>query len=246
MVRAHIDFAPPNTVPELAERAQASTDRPRRELCGHERLWLVVPGSLRSLAAAGIAVAMLALVAHSSAAPSGVAPNGLVYSTASNYVIQPQPAAHRCHAGGHGLYSFPDPRCTPGALNPDVTQATIRQTICRPGWTESVRPPESITEPEKYASLAAYGDAGSVSGYEYDHFVPLELGGATNDHRNLWPEPGASPNPKDMVEDYLNREVCDGKISLSRAQRLIVTSWVKLYREIPKPTPPTTAPAPTA
>jgi hypothetical protein len=196
---------------------------------------------LRSLAAAGTAVAMFAFVAQSSAAPSGVAPNGLAYSTASNHVIQPQPAAHRCRARGHGLYSFPDPRCTPGALNPDVTQATIRQTICRSGWTENVRPPESITEPEKYASLAAYGDTGSASGYEYDHFVPLELGGATNDPGNLWPEPGASPNPKDKVEDYLNREVCDGKMTLSRAQRLIVTNWVKLYREITKPkatTPP--------
>jgi hypothetical protein len=192
---------------------------------------------------------MLAFVAQSSAAPSGVAPNGLVYSTASNHVIQPQPPAHRCHARGHGLYSFPDPRCTPGALNPDVTQATIRQTICRSGWTESVRPPESITEPEKYASLAAYGDTGSASGYEYDHFVPLELGGATNDPGNLWPEPGASPNPKDKVEDYLHREVCDGKMTLSRAQRLIVTNWVKLYREITKPkptTPPTSTPAPSA
>jgi hypothetical protein len=204
----------------------------------------VVLGFLRWLAAAGFGVVMLALVAQSSAAPSGVAPNGLVYSTASNHVIQPQPAARRCHARGHGRYSFPDPRCTPGALNPAVRQATIRRTICRSGWAESVRPPESITEPEKYASLAAYGDNGSASGYEYDHFVPLELGGATNDSRNLWPEPGASPNPKDEVEDYLNREVCDGKMPLSRAQRLIVTNWVKLSREITKPRP--TKPPPPA
>jgi hypothetical protein len=130
-----------------------------------------------------------------------------------------------------------------------VTQATIRQTICRSGWTESVRPPESVTEPEKYASLAAYGDTGSASDYEYDHFVPLELGGATNDPANLWPEPGASPNPKDKVEDYLNREVCDGKMTLSRAQRLIVTNWVTLYREITNPkstTPPKRTPVPSA
>jgi hypothetical protein len=111
-----------------------------------------------------------------------------------------------------------------------VTQATIRQTICRSGWARSVRPPESITEPEKDASLAAYGDRGSASGYEYDHLVALELGGATNAPANLWPEPGSSPNPKDRVEDELNREVCDGKMTLSAAQHLIVTDWVKLYR----------------
>jgi hypothetical protein len=98
--------------------------------------------------------------------------------------------------------------------------------------------------------MAAYGDRGSASDYEYDHFVPLELGGATNDRRNLWPEPGASPNPKDKVEDYLNGEVCDGKLTLSRAQHLIVTSWVTLYRDItkPKPTssPTSTTPSPRA
>jgi hypothetical protein len=112
-----------------------------------------------------------------------------------------------------------------------------------------VRPPESVTEPEKYASMAAYGDPGSASRYEYDHFVPLELGGATNDPRNLWPEPGGSPNRKDQVENYLNREVCDGKMRLARAQRLIVTDWVKLYREIATPkrtSPPTRGRAPSA
>lgn len=184
------------------------------------------------LGATAPAALALALVAQSSAAPSGVAPNGLVYSVAGGHVIQRQLPAGSCHARGHGLYSLPDPRCTPGALDPAVTQATIGQTICRTGWSESVRPPESITEPEKYASMAAYDDGGSASRYEYDHLVPLELGGATNDPRNLWPEPGASPNPKDTVEDDLNAEVCDGTTTLSRAQHLIATNWVALYREI--------------
>jgi hypothetical protein len=52
-----------------------------------------------------------------------------------------------------------------------------------------VRPPESITEPEKFASMDAYGDRGSASSYEYDHDVPLELGGAVNDPRNGSVEP---------------------------------------------------------
>jgi hypothetical protein len=133
-------------------------------------------------------------------------PLGLVYSTASSDVVQSQPAPSSCHAIGSGLYERPDPSCTPGALNPAVTQATIYKTICVAGWTETVRPPESITEQEKAASIAAYGDTGSMGEYEYDHFVPLELGGATNDRRNLWPEPGASPNPKDAVEDIAARE----------------------------------------
>jgi hypothetical protein len=150
----------------------------------------------------------------------------LAYSTASNDVVQAQPAPGSCHAIGSGPYSRPDPACTPGSLNPAVTQATIDHTICVDGWTDSVRPPESITEQEKAASMAAYGATGSMGSYEYDHFVPLELGGATNDPRNLWPEPGASPNPKDTVEDELRQEVCDGRLTLARAQREIATNWV--------------------
>jgi hypothetical protein len=155
-------------------------------------------------------------------------PSGLASSTASAQTVQPQPAPGSCHAIGSGLYSRPDPRCTPGALNPAVTQATSDQTICRQGWTDSVRPPESVTEAEKAGSMAAYGDLGPMGGYEYDHFVPLELGGAVNDPRNLWPEPGASPNPKDAVEDNLNRKVCDGDMTLAAAQRAIARNWVAL------------------
>lgn len=150
---------------------------------------------------------------------------GLVYSSASNSLVQKQPPAGSCHAIGSGVYSRPDSSCTPGALNPAVTQATIDRTICVSGWTETVRPPESVTEQEKAASMAAYGDSGSMDAYEYDHFVPLELGGATNDPRNLWPEPGASPNPKDAIEDSLRQAVCDRQISLARAQQEIVRNW---------------------
>ena len=143
-----------------------------------------------------------------------------------------------CHARGSGLYSRPDPRCTPGALNPEVTQAKIDSTICRSGWTSTVRPPESITEPEKLASMEAYGYTSPPSSYEYDHDVPLELGGAVNDSRNLWPEPnyptpskqGYYFNPKDHLEWALNRLVCDRRMSLAHAQRLIAVDWVSAYR----------------
>jgi len=174
-------------------------------------------------AAAG-ALSLLAVTAAAGAAVN------LVYSTASNEVVQPQPRHGTCHAIGAGLYSRPDPRCTPGALNPAVKQTTIGQTICRTGWTSTVRPPESVTEPEKRASMAAYGDQGPTHSYEYDHFVPLELGGATNDPRNLWPEPGASPNPKDRIEGQLKRQVCAGKMTLAKAQQSIAANWVKLAR----------------
>jgi hypothetical protein len=111
-----------------------------------------------------------------------------------------------------------------------------------------VRPPESVTGPEKEASLAAYGDSGPLHGYEYDHLVPLELGGAANDPRNLWPEPGASPNPKDALEDELNQKVCDGQITLAKAQHAIAANWVALAgKRTTNPSPPTSlSPSPPA
>ena len=41
--------------------------------------------------------------------------------------------------------ALPDPARTPGALNPEVTQATIGATICVRGWTQTVRPPQAYT-----------------------------------------------------------------------------------------------------
>ena len=164
-----------------------------------------------------------------------VASNGLPYSSASVYAVQRQPSPGSCRARGSGLYSLPDPRCTSGALNPAVTQSTIDATICRRGWTRTVRPAVSVTEPEKLASMRAYGDRAAPSRYEYDHLVPLELGGATNDPRNLWPEPdysgamGFYRNPKDEFENALNHLVCDGRMSLSQAQRAIAVDWVSAY-----------------
>ena len=79
--------------------------------------------------------------------------------------------------------------------------------------------------------------------------MPLELGGATNDARNLWPEPGASPNPKDAVEDYLNREVCEHKMTLAHAQAGIAANWISIYRRLgnsSQPKPPTTPAGPSA
>jgi hypothetical protein len=144
-------------------------------------------------------------------------------------------ASSRCHARGRGLFSLPDPRCTPGAGDRAVTQADIGVTICRAGWTESVRPPESVTEPEKRAAMRAYGDRGPLHDYEYDHLIPLELGGAPNDPRNLWPQPGGSPNPKDALENRLNALVCDHRLSLAAAQRAIAGNWVATYRRLPPP-----------
>ena len=165
------------------------------------------------------------------AAAGAAAP--LALSHANPRVVQAQPAVGSCHARGRPSYPLPDPHCTPGAIDPAVTQADLSRTICRAGYSASVRPPESITEREKRASMGAYGDRGSMRDYEYDHLVSLELGGAPNDARNLWPEPDPtypSPNVKDRLENRLHRLVCDGQLSLAAAQLAIARDWAAAYR----------------
>jgi hypothetical protein len=42
--------------------------------------------------------------------------------------------------------------------------------------------------------MAAYHVGTDTSSFELDHLVPLELGGAPSDPRNLWPEAHARPS----------------------------------------------------
>ena len=152
--------------------------------------------------------------------------------TQATYSIQAQPAPGSCHYTVDGSDPLPDPSCTPGAINPQVTQADIATTICRSGWTATVRPPTSITGPEKVGSARAYGYTGSFATGEYDHLIPLELGGDPNDAANLWLEPNDNPNAtsthnaKDALENKLNDLVCSGSLTLAAAQQAIATDWV--------------------
>jgi hypothetical protein len=56
---------------------------------------------------------------------------------------------------------------------------------------------------------------------EVDDLISLELGGS-NDIKNLWPQP-YYPRPgaheKDVLENWLHKQVCARNISIGRAQR---------------------------
>jgi len=172
----------------------------------------------------------------------------------ATYTVQPQPAPYSCHYTYIGLDPLPDPTCTPGAINPAVTQSNIGSTICESGYTSSIRPPENITDAEKAASALAYGYTGSFRTGEYDHLIPLELGGDPNDPANLWVEPNDIPgatstqNSKDVLENQLNSLVCSGQISLFAAQLEISSNWVNTYQTfvgaLPSPTSPPAPPPP--
>jgi len=130
---------------------------------------------------------------------------------------------------------LPDPKCTPGATDPKVTQANIDFTICASGYTKTVRPSGSATNPIKLQVMQAYGFTDSPGNYELDHLIPLELGGAPDDVKNLWPEPYyTNPNSydKDGFENYLHNQVCSGAMALKTAQDEISYNWVKYWAEI--------------
>ena len=136
-------------------------------------------------------------------------------------------------------YIYPDPIKTPGAVNPDITQDNIDETICNRGvWsTKSIRPPVRYTNKLKREMLdGGYNYQGDMNmkDYELDHFINLSLGGHPTDPKNLWPEsyltkPGA--RDKDKVEMYLNREVCNGDMTLKEAQQKMIEDWYKVYLE---------------
>jgi hypothetical protein len=81
---------------------------------------------------------------------------------------------------------LPDPLDKPGAVNPAVTQQNIDETICRPGWARTIRPPQQYTRALKRRQLGtwvAYA-GGPLRAFEEDHLIALELGGAPVDQRN--------------------------------------------------------------
>ena len=133
---------------------------------------------------------------------------------------------------------LPDPACTPGKVDPGVTQQNIDSTICVPGYTKTVRPPVSYTEPLKFKLMDAYGFNDSPSRYELDHLIPLEIGGSPTSVGNLWPEPHyTDPNSydKDGFENYLHEQVCSGNMDLKTAQDEISSNWVKYWEEAGSP-----------
>jgi hypothetical protein len=140
-----------------------------------------------------------------------------------------------CHILNGGL---PDPKCTPGAINPSVTQDNIKNTICVPGYSRTVRPPVSYTAPIKIKLMQSYGFTDSRSNYELDHLISLEIGGNPTDVRNLWPEPGYGQynfHTKDRFENYLHNQVCNGAMSLSEAQKEIATDWISNWKNEGQP-----------
>lgn len=167
-------------------------------------------------------IGLLLTLAVAFSACAGVSTDTGSGSGTHQFGVQTKTSGCQAHDG------LPDSACTPGAL---MAGATVDK-ICVSGYSSSVR---NVTTAEKDQVYAEYGIASHYAGqYEVDHLVSLELGGS-NDISNLWPEL-ASPTPgfhqKDQVENYLHTQVCNGSVSLAKAQEEISTNWLGVYHQM--------------
>jgi hypothetical protein len=145
-----------------------------------------------------------------------------------------------CHTRSMNALPIPDPNCTPGAVNPSVSVAVLRNPAFR---TACIRQ-QVTTQYEKAQTYRWYSvphpanNTGGSQSCELDHLVPLELGGAdTLD--NIWPLCGPPSVPlaeryfkqKDVVENYLAWRVRRGETDLAQAQKGIATNWTQYLSE---------------
>ena len=102
---------------------------------------------------------------------------------------------------------------------------TVAQ-LCSGGYVKKTTPSPAVTDPIKAAQLAAgnYADR-DPSHYVEDQLVPVELGGAPTDQRNLWPQTTAIAAVKERDERRLHADVCAGRITLAGAQAQMVANW---------------------
>jgi hypothetical protein len=128
--------------------------------------------------------------------------------------------AAACAIAGAGTFTAPDNHCTPGA-SAHLTRAQACHTRDRP----------TLPAAERRRILTDYGVPGWTGrDGELDHRIPFFLGGTT-DHRNIWPERGRIPNPKDRLESYIWRRVCVRHTMRPRtARRLFRQDWRTTYR----------------
>jgi hypothetical protein len=170
-----------------------------------------------------------------SPAPPPIATATAPFPTLTSAPVHPKPRLPQPRSNGPCKINaeLQDRTCTPGVASPLVTQANIQETICSAGFSTKIRTqfaPSKYTDALKRLQIKEYGYSDTnPAHYEEDHLISLELGGHPNDPRNLWPEPGASPNAKDEIENLLHRRVCAGEMSLEEAQRAISTNWKAVH-----------------
>lgn len=137
--------------------------------------------------------------------------------------------------------ALPNPQLTPCV---DATQSFCLQpsTVCTKALlcavdsnghkTFHTSDTRNVSETTKHKICKEYGitDPCPDKVYEIDHLISLELCGS-DDPRNLWAQPYTSPgaHEKDVLENWLNKQVCENKMTLDAAQRAIASNWWLAY-----------------
>jgi len=120
-----------------------------------------------------------------------------------------------------------------GMLDERVTQRSVGETICRPGYADAVAPPFDELMAHKDRLLAARGiDADNGAAFALDRRVPIVLGGSPDAPSNLDLLPWAGQQGerrKARAAVMLKHCVCEGKLSLAEAQAAILGNWSAVY-----------------
>jgi hypothetical protein len=122
-------------------------------------------------------------------------------------------------AAGSNTLLLPRAQHAFGYRNPEVRQSNVASTVCKAGYSATIRPPVSYTTFLKREELRYYKLPGTVSDYELDHLISLSLGGSPYDTRNLWMQPDSQARRDDRLEARWHRDLCAGRITLRTSQR---------------------------
>jgi hypothetical protein len=125
-------------------------------------------------------------------------------------------------------------------LDPHVTQSTIVDTICRPGYADDVLPPFDTLQRQKQQLLKQRRvDPADAADYALDHRMPILLGGSPNAAANLdirrW-DGVAGQRRKERLAVFLKRCVCTGDMPLAAAQAAMSGDWPSRFRNLSSPT----------
>jgi hypothetical protein len=133
-------------------------------------------------------------------------------------------------AGAAGEDTIPDHERTPGAINPQVTQENLQETVCAPGWIDKITPPQAQLDKLKAKQLHLKGPANN---YHEDHLVPLCAGGSPTDPRNLWlqrVEGDWNYKVKDQLEAAVCKALCTGERTLEQARSMFLEpDWTRVF-----------------
>jgi hypothetical protein len=167
-----------------------------------------------------VATAAVAVAVASSCSPPRHGSARSTVTPARQAVTAPSECFYLTYADGA---VSPDPRCSPGAINPTAA-AHPHTTLCNPASLTRLSKPAPKINNEL---LSRYG--ANPSAYVPAYVVPPQDGGSPTNPANEWPEPlngWGSFHTRDPVVDRLHDQICTGKETVAAAAQLLERDWL--------------------